>query len=402
MRGGCPALFPDICFNMPLITTCTALKPVIDRARAASCVALDTEFVWEHTFYPRLGIIQVGLSDTDCHLVDAPAIDDLSPLGSLLGDASVVKILHDAQQDLWILKHATGIAPKNVFDTRCAAGFAGMSSTLSLVNLLRTCLSVPLSKTETRTDWLRRPLSDEQLAYAADDVRYLPALRNHLLDAVRKRDRAAWLADELALYDDPALYDDRNPDEQYLRVKGTGRLSRRELAIVRELAIWREGEARTRDVPRNRVIDDEAMVEIARKKPHKAEALNRLRSLNTRDIGRISNAILNAVKQGLLLDERDCPPDAAPAQPNPFHEARLDLAMAFLRGRCLSEGIDIALVASRADVKDLVANGRAQSDNRLLKGWRREFLGGDLLDLLNGKHGIGIDAKTRLPELLRE
>lgn len=385
-----------------MITTHQELMTLIARARAASCVALDTEFVWEHTFYPRLGIIQIGLSETDCHLVDAPAIGDLSPLGNLLGDSSVVKILHDAQQDLWILKHATGIAPKNVFDTRCAAGFAGMSSTLSLVNLLRTCLAVRLSKTETRTDWLQRPLSDEQLAYAADDVRYLPALRNHLHEAVRKRDRTAWLADELALYDDPALYDDRDPDEQYLRVKGTGRLSRRELAIVRELAAWRECEARTRDVPRNRVIGDEALVELARKKPRKTEALRRVRSLNARDIDRIADAVLNAVKQGMLLDERDCPPEAAPAQPNPFHEARLDLAMAFLRGRCLSEGIDVALVAARADVKGLVANGRSQSDNRLLKGWRREFLGGDLLDLLNGKHGIGIDAETRLPELLRE
>ncbi len=385
-----------------MITSYCALKTLIDKALAFPCIALDTEFVWEQTYFPRLGIIQLGLSDTDCYLIDAPAIEDLSPLGALLGNTNVVKILHDAQQDLWILKRVTGGIPKNIFDTRCAAGFAGMSSTLSLSNLLRTCLDVHLSKTETRTDWLQRPLSGEQRMYALDDVRYLPALRQHLLEVVHKRGCTDWLMDELVLYNNPILYDDRPPDEQYQRVKGTGRLSRHEMAVVRELTIWREHEARTSDVPRNRILTDDAIVEIAKKKPHSPRAIERVRTLNDRDKQRFGDAIIQAVKHGLMLDEHHCPPVSDPSMPNPFHDARLDLAMAFMRGRCLSSGIDIPLVASRADIKDFVTNGHPPKSNRLLNGWRKEFLGNDLRDLLNGRHAIGIDIKTHLPALIRE
>lgn len=384
-----------------MIETQKALQEVIQKAREAECVALDTEFVWEDTYYPRLGLIQLGWSETDCFLIDTVALNDLSPLGDLLADEQTVKILHDAQQDLWILKHATGVATRCVFDTRCAAGFAGMSSTLSLSNLLRMCLDVQLPKTETRTDWLQRPLSDEQLDYALDDVRYLPALRDHLLREVQNRERDAWLTDELALYDDPALYDDRDPDVQYQRVKGIGRLSQHELAVVRELAAWREAEAKVRDVPRNRVLGDDAFLEVARRKPHTIEALQRLRRVSGRDAERYGEVLLSAVKRGMGLDEQDCPPASDQTRPNPFDDARLDLAMAFMRGRSLSDGLDIALVASRADVKDVVSNGEVGKHSRLLSGWRYEFLGADLVALLSGKHAIGVDAKTHLPTLVR-
>ena len=384
-----------------MIETQDALQEVIQNARKAECVALDTEFVWEDTYYPRLGLIQLGWSEADCFLIDAVALNDLSPLGDLLADEQTVKILHDAQQDLWILKHATGVASRCVFDTRCAAGFAGMSSTLSLSNLLRMCIDVQLPKTETRTDWLQRPLSDEQLDYALDDVRYLPALRTHLLRAVRHREREAWLQDELSLYDDPVLYDDRDPDVQYQRVKGIGRLSRHELAVVRELAAWREAEAKVRNVPRNRVLGDDAFLEVARRKPHTKEALQRLRRVSGRDAERYGEVLLSAVKRGMGLDERDCPPASDQSRPNPFDDARLDLAMAFMRGRSLADGLDIGLVASRADVKDLVSNGENGKHSRLLSGWRYEFLGADLLALLSGKHAIGVDAKTHLPTLVR-
>ena len=264
---------------MPMIDTPDALQALVDRALDAPFVAVDTEFVWEKTYYPWLGIVQVGLAHDDCHLIDAVALKDLSPLGAVLASQDTVKILHDAQQDLWILRLATGAWPRNVFDTRCAAGFAGLGSTMSLSNLLRTCLDVQLAKTETRTDWLKRPLSDNQLDYALDDVRYLPALRDHLLSAIHRRDRDTWLAEELSRYDDEELYNDRVPEDQYARVKGTGRLSRRDMAILRELASWREREAQKANVPRNRVLSDDAMVQISRRKPHSIRSLKRLRGI---------------------------------------------------------------------------------------------------------------------------
>ena len=387
---------------MPLINTPEALETLVNRALDAPCVGIDTEFVWEQTYYPRLGIVQVGFSENDCHLIDTVTLSDLSPLGALIADRHTVKILHDAQQDLWILRRITNAIPCNIFDTRCAAGFTGLGSTLSLGNLLRLCLNIQLPKTETRTNWLRRPLSDKQLAYALNDVRYLPALREHLLTDIQRRGRENWLAEELRQYDVAKLYDDRAPEEQYTRVKGTGRLSRRELAIVRELATWREKEAQQADRPRTWIISDNAIVQIARRKPQSIQSLKRLRGIPRSTVNRYGKNLLNAVQRGLAIDEKNCPPIPPPVRPDPFEDARLDLAMAFLRGRCLSEGIDLAMVASRSEVKEFISPKKNAPDNPLHTGWRHEFLGADLTALLNGKHAIGINPDTRLPWLLRD
>lgn len=387
---------------MPLINTPDALETLVNRALDAPCVGIDTEFVWEQTYYPRLGIVQVGLAKNDCHLIDAVTLSDLSPLGTLLSDPHTVKILHDAQQDLWILRRITDAIPRNIFDTRCAAGFAGLSSNLSLGNLLRQCLNIQLPKTETRTNWLRRPLSDKQLAYAIDDVRHLPALREHLLTDIHRRNRENWLAEEMRQYDIAKLYDDRAPEEQYTRVKGTGRLSRRDMAIVRELATWREQKARQVDRPRNRVISDDAIVQIARRKPRSIRSLKQLRGIPRSTVNQYANSLLKAVQRGLAIDEKNCPPISPPVRPDPLDDARLDLAMAFLRGQCLSEGIDIAMVASRTEVKAYISSKKNATDNPLRAGWRHEFLGADLTALLNGKHAIGINPDTRLPRLLRD
>ncbi|MFB3132499.1 MAG: ribonuclease D, partial [Rhodothermales bacterium] len=189
-----------------MIATPQALEALIARALEAECVALDTEFVWERTYYPQLGLVQVGFAEDDSALIDTVACRDLAPLGRLLAAPEVVKILHDAPQDLTILRRITGSSPKNIFDTRRAAGFVGLSATLSLGDLLREILGVALPKTETRTNWLRRPLSAEQHAYAHSDVRYLPAARAELLARLRQRHRETWFYEEMNAYDDPALY----------------------------------------------------------------------------------------------------------------------------------------------------------------------------------------------------
>ena len=248
---------------------------------------------------------------------------------------------------------------------------------------------------------MRRPLSDNQVAYALNDVRYLPALREHLLTDIQRRGRENWLAEELRQYDIAKLYDDRAPEEQYTRVKGTGRLSRRDMAIVRELATWREQNARQADRPRAWIMSDDAIVQIARRKPQSIQSLKRLRGIPRSIANQYSNSLLNSVQRGLAIDEKNCPPISPPVRPDPLDDACLDLAMAFLRGQCLSEGIDIAMVASRSEVKEFISKKNAP-DNPLHTGWRREFLGADLTALLNGKHAIGIDSDTRLPTLFRE
>ena len=385
-----------------MIDTPDALAALVEEARQSGRVALDTEFVWERTYYPRLGVVQLGWSETDVHLIDVLAVDDLAPLGRLLEDADVVKILHDAQQDLTILRRATGGRPKNVFDTQRAAGFAGLRASISLGGLLYTVLDVDLPKTESRTDWLRRPLSKRQVAYALDDVRYLPALHEALLERVREKGHLDWLREELALYDDPTLYDEKDPEEQYGRLSGTGRLGLKDLAVLRALAAWREEEARRRDRPRGFVAPDAALVAWARRKPRQAERVESMKGFSEKQARRYGAAIAEAVERGLEDSYEGLPHPAARSADEGAEDAQLYLALSYLKGKCLADGIDAALVASRAEVKELVSEGaRAASNGHLLlHGWRGAFLGHDLLKLLRGERAIEVDVATGLPSLV--
>lgn len=366
-----------------MIDTHPALADLCRRAREKNCIALDTEFVWNRTYYPKLGVIQVGLAADDCHLIDVLAVDDLSPLGEIIADPAIVKMLHDAQQDLTILRRATGAYPKNVFDTRSAAGLAGMSSTSSLADLLEKTLGVVLDKSETRTDWLQRPLSPEQLAYAIEDVSYLHAAREKLLEKIAEMGREEWLREEMAAYDEPSLYDERDPRQQYERVKGAGRSSPREKAIVRELAAWRENEARRRDRPRSHVLGDEVIVQLAKRKPRALEDLKQMRGINRRD----SERIFDLVRAGLELPDAELPrrKRRRKRMDEDLFEETLDRAMDHLRATSQAHQIDAPFVASRAEVRSLVnegADGSAE-EFRILRGWRRDLVGAGLLDLVS-------------------
>ena len=385
-----------------MIDTREALESLVERALTAECVALDTEFVWERTYYPRLGLVQVGFAEDDSALIDAAAFPDLAPLGRVLAAPGVVKVLHDAPQDLTILRRVTGAYPKNIFDTRRAAGFVGLSATLSLGDLLRETLGVSLTKTEARTDWLRRPLSANQQTYAHDDVRFMPAARAELLARARQRHREAWLHEELAAYDDPALYEEKDPHTQYLRIGGAGRLSPLQRAVLRELTAWREEEARRRDRPRGHVVIDKALTALARRLPESKTELSLVRVLGERAAQRHGAAILKVVARGLALPQEDYPPRPQRLPTDEALTARVHFALAYLTGKSLALGIDPALIASRAEVTAFVADGSdaAPARHALLRGWRRAFMGDDLLGLLAGRHAIRLDPETRLPRLV--
>jgi ribonuclease D len=364
-----------------MIDTPPALAELVDRALTKARVALDTEFVWNRTFYPKLGVIQLALAGDDCHLIDTVALEDLSPLGQVLQDPEIELILHDAQQDLTILRQVTGAFPRNVFDTRCAAGLANMSSTTSLAELLELTLGTVLDKTETRTDWVRRPLSDEQLAYAIEDVCYMHEVRDVLRDRIEEIGRSAWLAEELATYDDPSLYQERDPREQFQRVKGAGRASPRERAVLRELAAWREDEARRRDRPRSHVITDETLVYLARRQPQSPDELGQVRGLNNHRDG---TRIIAQIRRGLDIPDSECP--RRPHRPRYDEEVvkrKLTQAMDRLRRQSDDAQIDAPFVAVRAEVRSLVldAADAAPEEHRLLRGWRREFVGTALRDI---------------------
>jgi ribonuclease D len=365
-----------------IIDATPALLELVKRCRDYESIALDTEFVWERTYYPRLGLIQLALDKDTCFLLDAVALEDLTPLGELLASPDLIKILHDAPQDLTIIRRVTGAFPCAVFDTRCAAGFADLRSTISLAELVATVAGVDLPKTESRTDWIRRPLTAEQISYAAEDVCYLHAVREKLVQRVEQRGRTQWLAEELAHLDDPGLYKEREPQEQFRRVKGSGRASRRELAILRVLAAWREEEARRCDRPRGRVIPDSTLLFLARRRPQSQEALTAVGGLGKR----YADTVLELVARGLETPEADWPQRRGGRRPADEErvESEVARAMSILRSRGESEVIDPPFVAARAEVKALIIAGPEADplEHRLLRGWRRLLVGDQLLEMM--------------------
>ncbi len=389
-----------------MIDTATALDDLIARARRAARVALDTEFVWERTYYPRLGLVQLGLDRDETFLIDATALD-LRPLGDLLADPGVVKILHDAQQDLTILHRAVGAspetAPRNTFDSRLAAGFVGLGATLSLQALIEETVGVHLPKGESRSDWLRRPLSDAQLEYARDDVRYLPEAFDVLRARIGERGREAWVAEEMGRYDDAALYAEADPREQYHRIKARGKrgFSSRDYAVLREVTAWREAEARQADKPRRHVVPDEVLVTLAQRKPDNSGALRSVRGLSDNASRSYGEALVVAIAQGLAVPKSEQPRPPTSRRSDDAEQARLDLALALVKGQSLGQGIDPGLVANRAEMERLVADGpdARPADHAMLRGWRGALVGEALLDLLRGEGSVGVDPATALPAL---
>ncbi len=380
-----------------MIQTSEELAGLIDRMVECRCVSLDTEFVWERTYFPRLGLIQAALPGGECVLIDAVRELDLSPLGCVLADSAILKILHDAQQDLTILRRVTGSSPRNVFDTRCAAGFVGLGATVSLQELLGATLGVELAKTETRTDWLQRPLSERQISYALDDVRYLVAAHDELLNRIRQLSHERWLREELSGYDSEELYQDRDPAVQYDRIKGSGRLSARKLAVLQELAAWREVEARRRDIPRDHLITDRALLLIAQRIPRSLDELSALNGLPRNTASRYGKKLVGCVMAGLNLPKRYCPP-TPPRHRRPNVRSLVNKALAVVRDRASSARIDPTLVATRAELNVLAHEARNADPrrHRILLGWRREFVGADILELfLRSGQGTELQSADR-------
>lgn len=383
-----------------MIQSTVVLQAVVEHATEQGYVALDTEFISGSTYFAKLGLVQIGLSRKESHLVDVLAIDDLSPLAELLENPQVVKLLHDAQQDLLLLRRATGGYPRNVFDTQVAAGFIGLRSTISLSGLVRSLLNIKLGKGETRSDWLRRPLSKSQRAYAEDDVRYLPEVYQRLLDQCEQRDRKTWCLDEMRRYDDAALYEEKDIRRVFEEVKGQGKVTGQARAILREVAAWREEEARAQDRPRMRMIPDDVLIDLAQKQPRSVRDIQPRKGLNGHTIKRVGAALLQAVERGQAIPQSQWPRLPVKVPNDERLNIQTDFALAFIKGRGKQEGIDPGLIATRADVKACVrARGtRSLAEARLMQGWRAAFVGNDLVRILGGEGAVRINAETGLPE----
>lgn len=360
-----------------MITSPKDLQALILRARATDAVALDTEFIWERTYYPKLGLIQLALSNEECFLIDPLALTDLSPLGQLLGDQAVVKIFHDAPQDLAILHQATGVLPRNIFDTRLAAGFAGLPSTISLGNLIKELLDIELAKTETRTNWLKRPLHQNQIAYALNDVRYLRAIRILLLTRIVHPTIRNWLAEELGRYDEPQFYQPPADENRYLKIKGAGNLGRKALTSLRELAGWREQEARKRNRPRGHILPDQTLLCLAAKQVENTVQMRLCEGITNNIVDQYGEQLLALIKKGALCPEHDYPLSLQKTKLDQQEQEQLKKIQKHIVLKSDVLGLDPNLVANTSELRDLIRfrNQPQQTyPKKLANGWRKEFL----------------------------
>ena len=355
-----------------MITRAEDLNALMKRAHETDAVALDTEFVWERTYYPKLGLIQLALSNEECFLIDPCALDDLSPLGELLADKSVVKIFHDAPQDLSILRAATGKDPQNIFDTRLAAGFGGLTSTLSLGALIELLLDIKLEKTETRTNWLKRPLDSRQTEYAMDDVRYLRAVRVLLLARILP-EAQQWMFEELRRLDKPENYLGIGDEERYTKIKGAGSLDPQSLAILQELAAWREAEARKRNRPRGHIIKDTVLLSIARDHLTAPDDIEKCGKISTKTVKTYAETLIQLVHKGLERSKEECPPLLGTIKLSGEEKTDLTGLQDYITLKSDVSGIDPALIGNKNELIQCIRH-TSLSTSRQKSGWRKQFL----------------------------
>ncbi len=377
--GGVAAVKPA---TMSLITDTEALAGFCARQRNADFVAVDTEFMRERTYWPILCLVQIAGPD-EAAAVDALAEGiDLAPLFALMGDPAVPKVFHAARQDLEIFFQRSGRVPEPVFDTQIAAMVCGFGDSVSYETLARKLAGVHLDKASRFTDWAQRPLTERQVSYALADVVHLRTAYERLRHRLAQNGRAGWFAEEIAALVDPALYC-TEPQEAWRRFRLRGRADRRFLGVLRALAAWRETAAQQRDLPRGRILRDEAVIEIAAHAPRTVEALARTRGLAKGVAeGRFGRDILDAVAQGIADPH---PPAGIPAkaEPPPGMGPLIELLRVLLKQRCEDFGVAQKLVASAEDIEAIAADDNA--DVRALSGWRHEVFGADALALKHGR-----------------
>jgi len=386
-----PLKHPNVPLGEPeMIASEDQLRGLIADLRAAASFAYDSEFIGELTYLPKLCLIQVATT-ARVALIDPLAAIDINSFWELLADPSVEKIVHAGEQDVEPVLRHLGRPAQNIFDTQLAAGFIGMAYPVALLKLVHEITGIKLGKGLTFTHWDQRPLSAMQVRYAADDVRYLPALREKIGERLNALGHMAWAREEFNALCNANLYQ-FDPDTAYLRVRGSTTLGGQQLAILRELTIWRDGIARSHNVPPRAFLKDEIMIALARNPAKDVTKLSRIRGL-PRPVEAAHGAdIVAAILRGLST-----PPTKLPAvrpEPTPTERFRADALWAATQCLCIGQSLDPALVASRQEIGDLyrhLIRGTKEIRLPLMKGWRREAVGDPLCQLVRERKSVSLD-----------
>jgi ribonuclease D len=381
------------------IDTAAGLTEACATLAKAPVLTVDTEFHRESTYYPQFALLQIASREA-CYIVDPLKIEDLGPVWELFSNRDILKVFHAGSQDIEIIVNLSGHMPLPVFDTQVAAALLGYGQQIGFGNLVQRLLKKNLPKQESFSDWLARPLSHQQLEYAADDVIYLMPIYQQLHDELTARGRRGWLDEEQRMLCDIARYQD-NPSECFRRVKGANKLKGQKLAVLQALAAWREAEAQKRDLPRRRILADEPLVELAKRDKLNPQVMERMRGLTAGIIKRFGNDILAAWQQGSRTPESEWPQFAPRSHHTSGTDLRQELLDTLVRLRAEEEKIACHILATKSDLAELASWGKNCKGEPpalpCLHGWRRELVGEDLLRLLKGEICLRMNTKTGMP-----
>ena len=374
-----------------MIETTAALADACKELAKSEFVTIDTEFLRETTFWPQLCLVQMA-SPTLEVLVDPMAKGiDLTPLFELMADANVVKVFHAARQDIEIIHHLGGLIPHPIFDTQVAAMVCGFGDSISYDQLVQKTKNVQIDKSSRFTDWSHRPLSEKQLDYALADVTHLRDVYLALKAQLEREGRSSWLKEEMDILEARETYD-MHPDDAWLRLKSRLRKPT-ELAILKFVAAWREREARSRNVPRSRVLKDDAIFEIAQQQPKDAEALSRLRTIPKGwERSTSGTAIIETVNAALALPKADMPQAPRHSHSPEGSGAAVELLKVLLKLKADKHGVAAKVIANSDDLDKIASEGE-KAEVQALSGWRRELFGEPALKLIRGEVALRFAGK---------
>jgi ribonuclease D len=379
--------------------TTAEVQALADEARSEGRLAVDTEFLWERTYAPIPCLVQVATASR-LAVIDPLEGGDIGPIAQLVGDPAVELLMHAPSGDLVLFARRFGVRPVRVFDVQLVAGFVGLGYSSAYDRLVHRILRIHLVHNETFSNWTKRPLSPTQIAYAADDVRHLHAIADALASQVETRGRTAWVRDELdRRYGEAVAAPD--PRRAYLKVTRRGRLTGRQLAVLREVAAWREREAAKSDLPVGWVLKDPTAIEIARTMPRDAAAISRVRG-----VGRMSASalqrLIEAITAGIECDPIKLPPEPSQAVLRRV-AAATDLASVLMRVRCDEADLAPELVATRPELERFV-EGLVVGDleaHPMADGWRDDLVGAEVRELVEGRIAIAVHDRAPFIEIIR-